>query len=106
MRAQDDRNTSRGKKHTYSARAWGYATCQQPKQPYSDRLPRQGGRTALHVASSHGRADCVKALTDAGADKGAKDNVRNNERAWLLVCPCVAEPATSDHIRCGRSIFF
>ena len=36
----------------------------------------QYGRTALMNAALNGRADCVRLLTDVGADKEARDNVR------------------------------
>ncbi len=36
----------------------------------------QDNRTALIWASFHGRADCVRLLLGAGADKNAKDKVR------------------------------
>ena len=36
----------------------------------------QGGSTALICAAIKGRADCVRLLLDAGADKNAKDLVR------------------------------
>ncbi len=42
----------------------------------------QGGNTALIWAAGHGRADCVRLLIDAGADKEAKDYVRRR----LLLC--------------------
>ena len=37
----------------------------------------QGGWTALLNAALHGHADCLKLLIDAGANKDAKDNVRD-----------------------------
>ena len=36
----------------------------------------QDGYTALIFAAMHGRADCVRLLLDAGADKDAKNEVR------------------------------
>ena len=36
----------------------------------------QDGETALYSAAWEGRADCVKLLLDAGADKETKDKVR------------------------------
>ena len=49
----------------------------------------QGGRTALMYAASHGNADCVRLLIDAGADKEVKGNVRAGSLlCWepLLLC--------------------
>ncbi len=40
------------------------------------KLNSQSGRTALMRAASRGRADCVRLLIDAGADKDAKNRVR------------------------------
>ncbi len=37
----------------------------------------QYGHAALILASANGRADCVRLLIDAGADKEAKNNVRH-----------------------------
>ncbi len=37
----------------------------------------QDGHTALILASANSRADCVRLLIDAGADKEAKSNVRH-----------------------------
>ena len=39
----------------------------------------QDGCTALICSGSNGRADCVRLLLDAGADKEAKDRVRVSE---------------------------
>ena len=36
----------------------------------------QNGKTALIQAALTGKADCVRILLDAGADKEAKDTVR------------------------------
>jgi hypothetical protein len=43
----------------------------------------QDGSTALMNASWKGRADCVRLLIDAGADKEARNNVRGRS----LLCP-------------------
>ena len=51
----------------------------------------QIGWTALMLAAGNGRVDCARLLLDAGADKGARNNVRASRfyawvgRAWLLV---------------------
>jgi ankyrin repeat protein len=42
----------------------------------------QDGWTALMYAAQDGRAECVRLLINAGADKEAKDNVRR----WKLLC--------------------
>ncbi len=39
------------------------------------------GSTALMTAAEKGHADCVRLLVDVGADKEAKDNVRD------MFCP-------------------
>ena len=41
-----------------------------------DESDSQTGRTALIEAAASGRADCVRLLIEAGADKEAKTNVR------------------------------
>ncbi len=40
------------------------------------KFDSQRGSTALICAALNGRADCVRLLIDAGADKDAKDHVR------------------------------
>ena len=47
-----------------------------------DESETQDGWTALICAADQGRADCVRLLIDAGADKEAADNVRR----LLLLC--------------------
>ena len=37
----------------------------------------QDGDTALIYAAFHGKTDCVRLLVDGGADKEAKNNVRD-----------------------------
>ena len=44
----------------------------------------QDGVTALMYAVSHGRADCVRLLLDAGADTNAKDKVRGRSFASVV----------------------
>ena len=46
----------------------------------------QLGWTALMHAASKGRADCVRLLIDAGADKEAKDNVRVSVVSAIFAC--------------------
>ena len=62
----------------------------------------QGGKTALMRAASIGRADCVRLLLDAGADKEARNDVR------VFVCRvCVVGRAhfgvlrRSEHTACS-----
>ena len=52
------------------------------------RTRAQDGWTALIVAGFHGHADCARLLLDAGADKDAKDEVR--ERAGGGACGALA----------------
>ena len=40
-----------------------------------NNVSSQRGRTALHLASSHGHTDVVKLLVDCGAQIDNKDNV-------------------------------
>ncbi len=51
-------------------------------------MSAQIGSTALIFAAHNGRADCVRLLLDAGADKDAKDKVRVNP-PHLLYGACV-----------------
>ncbi len=44
----------------------------------------QRGRTALIWAATEGKADCVRLLLDAGADKEATDEVRVDRRLSLF----------------------
>ncbi len=46
----------------------------------------QDGNTALMWAAEYGRAECVRLLIDAGADKEAEDNVRRRS----LFCFCAS----------------
>ena len=40
-------------------------------------------------AASHGKADVIKVLLDAGADIEAKDNVSKRISIYTCVCVCV-----------------
>ena len=44
----------------------------------------QYGFTALMCAAEYGRAECVRLLIDAGADKDAKGDVRGSVASLLL----------------------
>ncbi len=49
----------------------------------------QNGWTALVYAGFRGRADCMRLLLDAGADKETKDAVRGCIAAFSSVCVCM-----------------
>jgi ankyrin repeat protein len=46
------------------------------------RALSQDGWTALMLAASRDRVDCVRLLLDAGADKEAKNDVRASAVVW------------------------
>ncbi len=70
------------------------------------RAPAQGGWTALTWAGSHGYADCVRLLLDAGADKEAKIEVCGRSAAEIMGVILVFGVLEIAMVVCSSSLYF